>query len=606
MNNPSLNIFLVNYINSLGERTRKDKKTINIGFDWIIYNLALAKSWTPVRLPFFRQVNVQAAKTKTEAEFGIDMSFLTHQKDELLIFVLKDEILNNKNWNKSNFDSDLRMAASPDLSSKELSKVKSIKVILAYNKDEDQTGIKLFNNLTSSFDKKISKKRTRDFERWNLTKITDEVKTHLISPDLLPQHVSSQFNYICSQVADFDYGSEEWENQLVPNWKSFIRIALQGPVDERKLRLISVALLILYHYKKESPNSYPGWIDLIEWAMLSLWECHKNLKTKKLKKIVVDIWLLLYINELEKYFLEVSNAFTTEHGIHCNQSNIGLVPVNDAYIAYWHIGRLGILTIAPHDFIGKKNKEGKKLILDLLDRSVDLISKCLRLNPSSMRPLIDLHHIELFLIWLIYWQSGRNDEIYKWLSALESRLLVRRIGNANIPFIEGNNRMDLVAEYAATSDRPPEYNDDSSYLLLMILELCFSLENKERDELLDRYYQRIVKGIGDDGEVVSEKVKDLDLIGWIPPDNWGQRILHESVTDGIAITTHNFDTSLKEANALSKKIKDFVDQSREKFPSIIPLDIPHAVLILACIKHKSPLPSEFWRGSIFQNEKNEE
>ena len=88
MNNPSLNIFLVNYINSLGERTRKDKKTINIGFDWIIYNLALAKSWTPVRLPFFRQVNVQAAKTKTEAEFGIDMSFLTHQKDELLIFVL--------------------------------------------------------------------------------------------------------------------------------------------------------------------------------------------------------------------------------------------------------------------------------------------------------------------------------------------------------------------------------------------------------------------------------------------------------------------------------------------------------------------------------------
>lgn len=603
MNSPSLNIFLVNYINSLGERTRKDKKTINIGFDWIIYNLALAKSWTPVRLPFFRQVNVQAAKTKTEAEFGIDMSFLTHQKDELLIFVLKDEILNNKNWNKSNFDSDLRMAASPDLSSNELSKVKSIKVILAYNKDEDQTGIKLFNNLTSSFETKISNEKSRIFERWNLTKITEEVKTHLISPDLLPQHISSQFNYICSQVSDFDYGSEEWKNQLVPNWKNFIRIALQNPVDERKLRLVSVALLILYHYKKNSPNSYPGWIDLIEWTMLSLWECHKNLKTKKLRKIVVDIWLQFYINELEKYFLEVSNAFTTEHGLHGNQENIGLVPVNDAYIAYWHIGRLGILTIAPQEFIDKENKEGEKLILDILDRSVGWITKCLRLNPASMRPLIDLHHIELFLIWLIYWQSGRNDEIYKWLSELESRLLVRRIGNANIPFIEGSNRMDLVAEYAATSDRPPEYIDDSSYLLLMILELCFSLEDKDRDELLDRYYQRVVKGIGDDGEALSEKVKVLDLIGWIPPDNWGQRILHESVTDGIAITTHNFENTLKEANSLSKKIKNFVNQSREKFPPKIPVGIPHAVLILACIKHKSPLPSEFWRGSIFQNEK---
>lgn len=603
MNNPSLNIFLVNYINSLGERTRKDKKTINIGFDWIIYNLALAKNWTPVRLPFFRQANIQAAKTKTEAEFGIDMSFLTHKKDELLIFVLKDEILNNKNWNKSNFDSDLRMAASPDLSSNELSKVKSIRVILAYNKDEDQTGIKLFNNLTSSFGKKIRNNKSRLFERWNLTKITEEVKTHLISPDLLPQHLSSQFNYICSQTSDFDYGSVEWENQLVPNWKSFIRIVLRSPIDERKLRLVSVALLILYDYKKESPNSYPGWIDLIEWAMLSLWECHKNLKTKKQRRIVVDIWLQFYINELEKYFLEVSNVFTTEHGLHGNQGNIGLVPVNDAYIAYWHIGRLGILTLAPQELIDKENKEGEKLILDILDRSVGWITKCLRLNPASMRPLIDLHHIELFLIWLIFWQSGRNDEIYKWLSELESRLLVRRVGNANIPFIEGRNRMDLVAEYAATSDRPPEYVDNSSYLLLMILELCFSLEDKDRDELLDRYYQRVVKGIGNDGKALSDKVGFLDLIGWIPPDDWGQRILHESVTDGTAITTNNFEDTLEGVNSLSKKIKNFVEQSREKFPPKIPVGIPHTVLILACIKHKSPLPSEFWRGSIFTNDK---
>ena len=157
MNNQTLNIFLTNYINSLHERTNisKKKKSINIGFDWIIYNLALAKDWIPVRLPFFRQGNTQVAKIKTEAEFGIDTSFLTHQKDELLIFVLKGEELSNKNWTKNNFDSDIRMASSPDLSSNELSKVKSVKIILAYNKDEDQTGIRLFNNLTTSFGTKI-------------------------------------------------------------------------------------------------------------------------------------------------------------------------------------------------------------------------------------------------------------------------------------------------------------------------------------------------------------------------------------------------------------------------------------------------------------------
>ena len=36
---------------------------------------------------------------------------------------------------------------------------------------------------------------------------------------------------------DFDYGTEEWAHQLIPNWRNFLNVALQNPIDERKLKL---------------------------------------------------------------------------------------------------------------------------------------------------------------------------------------------------------------------------------------------------------------------------------------------------------------------------------------------------------------------------------
>ena len=172
---------------------------------------------------------------------------------------------------------------------------------------------------------------------------------------------------------------------------------------------------------------------------------------------------------------------------------------------------------------------------------------------------------------------------------------------SGLPFIEARNRMDLVAEFAATSKRPPEFTDGSSYLLLMILELCFSLEESQRDELLKRYFEQIVKGIGEDGQSLGNN--KIDLLGWIPPDDWDVRILREPVTDGTAIMTHNFEFHSDDQRSLAEKIRDFVEQCREKFPSKTFLEVPRAALILACIKHQSPLPPKFWRGIIFPEKK---
>jgi hypothetical protein len=69
--------FLTYYIRSLAERTRVERSGTKFGFDWIIYNLALAADWTPHRLPFVRGGADELSKTKTENEFWIDMAFLS-------------------------------------------------------------------------------------------------------------------------------------------------------------------------------------------------------------------------------------------------------------------------------------------------------------------------------------------------------------------------------------------------------------------------------------------------------------------------------------------------------------------------------------------------
>src|SRR5215472_62171 len=142
--------FLTYYIRSLAERTRAEKKGTKFGFDWIIYNLALAEDLIPHRLPFFRGGADEISKTKTEAEFGIDAAFVSRDGKLLTIFVLKDEPLNNSTWTQNDFDADLRRAAAPDLEASGLKSISVVRVILVYNKDEDQTGIELFERQTKT------------------------------------------------------------------------------------------------------------------------------------------------------------------------------------------------------------------------------------------------------------------------------------------------------------------------------------------------------------------------------------------------------------------------------------------------------------------------
>jgi hypothetical protein len=592
--------FLTYYIRSLAERTRAEKKGTKFGFDWIIYNLALAEDLIPHRLPFFRGGADGISKTKTEAEFGIDAAFVSRDGKLLTIFVLKDEPLNNSTWTQNDFDADLRRAAAPDLEASGLKTISVVRVILVYNKDEDQIGIELFERRTKTLGTKVGDNVQLRFERWNLTTLTEEVKERLLTPALLPQRFFSLFSYLCSQFADFRHGSDEWTNQLIPNWRRFLTDLLSENADERAVRLLPVALLILREQGSKNPTAQTGWIDLAEWAMLSAWHVHQESSNNGVRLAVFQMWVGFYLTELEQYYEGHSNELAARDGLEVNHAAGYVDSVVAAIVAFWHIARLGILALAFAELLPRGDETEMAGREQAMRKVANWLATLLNANPAALRPLLDLHHIELFLIWRTFWQLGRSNDIFAWLLGLGNCLLVRRAGTSSLPFLEGGNSLTAVFEAVATEDKPPEFCDQSSMLLLCILEWCFSLPIQERDRLVELYYKRLVLGRDSEGQPLGDS-QPIDLLGWVPPEDWGKKVLVKGLADEGE--SQSFETlgpdAIRDGSTIARHFEKFIRKSRSARKTSFPEGLPISVVVLACLKHRSPLPAELWRASIF-------
>jgi hypothetical protein len=595
----SITNFLTGYIRSLSEETRQEAKGPRYGFDRVIHEIALAQDMIPMRLSFYRQGEDELSRPKKEPEHGVDQSFVSRDGTRLVVFVLKDEILSYRNWTEQKFDYDLRRARDQDLDTPELSRVERVTIVLAYNKDDDEEGVESFQKFVAASDPKIAGRAILNFERWNLTAITEKVRSTLLTPSLLPETFFRQLTYLCWQVGDFDYGSAQWREVLIPDWKEFLTSVLRVPVSERTVRLVSVALIVLRQYGKRGddrsvrPSFETGWLDLVEWAVLAVWQAVLGSDDKNARKAAIQIWVEFYLAELEQFYTHNAEKLSTEHGLEVHAG--ALNEAASAYLAYWHLGRLGVLAMAASELLPPTHKSGPK-IRELMARAADWIVTLLNGNPACHRPMLDIHHVEIFLVWRALAILGRYDDILTWFRDLFHRLFFRRLGRAGCRVIDYGNSWEALFEYLATNEEPYAGFGRSSYLFLMLLELCLGIPERRGEALMMTIYKQLVLGQNADGTELPLKER-LELMGWIPPDDWQQRILTERVVDGVCLPTHftNGDSEL----SLSVTLKKFIENCRKQYPFNAGAGGPASVFVLACIKHVSPLPSEFWRASMF-------
>ncbi len=101
----------------------------------------------------------------------------------------------------------------------------------------------------------------------------------------------------------------------------------------------------------------------------------------------------------------------------------------------------------------------------------------------------------------------------------------------------------------------------------------------------------------------------IDLMLWIPPEDWGERVLTKSLADEGECATIHFgefggDGSMSGSEIVAE-ISVLVSETRTKRVFKYPRGVPFSVIVLACLKHRSPLPPEMWRRSIFGEPKGD-
>lgn len=591
--------YLTNYILNLKERTRNEKGGTVFGFDWVMYNLFLVQGWTAIELPFLLSGDQKGFKTKTHPQFGVDMAFLKNR--DLIVLVLKDESLTYKNWTKHNFIDDLQMAAFPDPKIMKEYKIKSQRIILAYNKYEDKDGVKQFENVVNGL--KQNTLKNTSFERWNITKIIQEVENNLLSPELLPQELAAQLGFLDQLVQQVEFGSKQWEQLLIPNWKHYLDQVLDKKLISSHLYIIPISLVIIDRNRdKTNSNSHLGFMELIEWAMILVFNRVDITQKKVFNIILKELWANLYLAELYNFLSSNERLFNVKHGLSRTSKARQLAALNDAYLVFWYLAKVGICFLGYYQLI-PQNENEQKYKEFVLNRCRGWLKNIIQNNPGAYRPLIDLNHIEIYLIWFVLIESGEYNVIIDYFWVLYQYLLVRKLGKTDIPFLEGGNRYELVAEYFISStpqrEKMVDLNGKSSYLILMILELILSIRGEHRTEILKRYWDEIFLAHDSEGNQIQETLKPLSLQSINPEKDWAKKIFSET---GPQITTILFTEEIsKESKETEDILFTFIEKCNKEFPNTLELVHPWGSYILACIKNKSPLPPYFWRRFIFPN-----
>jgi hypothetical protein len=537
-------------------------------------------------------------KTKSEAEFGVDLAFLSPDRNRLTIFVLKDEALTNRTWTANGFYEDLCKAVTPDLSAEGLDSVNVVEVILAYNRDEEANGVTLFERFVAAAALKIAERATLSISRWNLSELVELTLAHLLTPALLPQEFFGQLNYLCSQFADFPHGSDEWEQQLVPAWKRFLNDVLAQDPSVRGVSLVPVALIIMRQHGAANETLETGWIDIIEWSAIAMWRKFSESDDATTRGTVVVFWEKFYLDELERFYRAHIDALATEHAIDqiAHGSMVGVVAASA--IAYWHLGRLGILSLGLSQLISEEGKAKTAQRREALNDVANWTVRVFNTNDAALRPLLDIHHIELGLLPITFSNANRLADLGPIFLELIQRLCLRRVEIGEIPFPDGYNSLENVFEQVASGNREKLVMAQSSFLVLMLMEMCLLFGKADRDSLVAMIHRRLV--LGDTGSPRSQETKPLTLISWIPPEGWDTRILKGPVEDGDVITCGPFSNDPDAtAEQIILAMKSLVNKMRATGRQPDKLAIPLGPLVLASIRHKSPLIPEVWRAAAF-------
>ena len=127
---------------------------------------------------------------------------------------------------------------------------------------------------------------------------------------------------------------------------------------------------------------------------------------KAIANSVAHIWMSFYLTDVERYYGEHCDDLAVPFSVDRPTSSGFIDAIASAAVAHWHVARLGILGISYFESLPCTTDEEQKARVEALVTVSNWLVGLLNGNPSSLRPLVNLHQIELFLTWSTLMQCG--------------------------------------------------------------------------------------------------------------------------------------------------------------------------------------------------------
>lgn len=344
-----------------------------------------------------------------------------------------------------------------------------IKIVVVHN------GI-LKTNIRPTFDGFISREfKLGEFERWDIYYLTDLFSKYLFSEYLL---ADTESNRLLKRTLAF---LDSPDNDFV-DFKRLVEIqidkinSIKGRTFKKFFATINLLSSIVFHYSIENQNLIAA-KECSDYLVLRVWAWilkqkfeQKNSVLKEFRKLLKTQYEILNL-----YFKKTFKVASLENGLYAENGTF-FEAIGYPLRCFDYINDLiyycELRSYYP-DF--EKVSTNRKRLRDI---QKDKIIRLVENNSGAYRPIIDNHSIAILNTFRFFSEQAdlRQKDINfltSYIFGLINGLLVIKLNRNRLP--EGYNRIDLVAEFIATGEKPEEYTDESSMLIAILYELLILL-----------------------------------------------------------------------------------------------------------------------------------
>ena len=470
------------YIASLAERGE---------LDTVVRNLLVARGDEVIKQAF-----------RGEKELGVDIASIRSEQDgkHLYLFQVKSGDLDKNQWDNGTPNSvrqSLNEAIDAEFTSYAKLSTPPVKrhLIVVFNGEIKADVRTQFEGFVKS-----EQKRHPEIEitYWSQSAIVNLVEDHLINEAILPNTEPIVIKKALAFADTPDYGFLEY--------RKILDSALEGLEDKSKA--LSIRTLASYriiakmvgHYAHLGQN-YKNAV-LCQEIMLLKYAHWRQVGGHSQKHFVeaTSIFLEDYLEALKAFCERYKPAILKEDGLFLG------APSESYEFPLRCFEMTGFLSLYYLTSVSLRRNEDAKEALNVLQALI-------RSQTGSTRPVLDSNGVDIALASLSLIGSNSYDSLSSYLVMLLNGLSLRK--RLRHPLPEYTNNIEAVIAYHAQTDRPEWYDDSSSSLIWIVLELSLFGNGKE-----DLIYES------------QEFLKKLKFTQWYPEDDYPSSIFSMELHEG--------------------------------------------------------------------------